>query len=153
MLSEGTWGFEHWALIPSELDRLKQLLRKYCKEANEPSLPVLLSGDRHVGAFYHDAQNDLYDITASSWTHTIIDGWDPDGVQCEGAECIEEDPTRLDGWVGVNHFGVVRVDWPKKKLDVSLVRAETSPGYPVKSRWHHNTDAGEVLKNLSLDIP
>jgi len=155
VLSEGTWGFEHWALIPNELDRLKLLLKKYCTDADgaNRSLPVLLSGDRHIGAFYHDKNFDLYEVTASSWTHTIPDGWDPDGVKCEGDECIEEDPTRVGAWVGVNHFGVAHADWSERTLDISLVRAETSYGYPVKSKWKENTDAGEVLKKLSLDIP
>lgn len=154
VLSLGTWGFEHWALIPSELQRLKKLLWRYCKTAKgHKSLPVLLSGDRHIGAFYRDMFYDLHEVTASSWTHTIVDGWDPDGVKCEGDDCIEEDPARVGSWVGENHFGVVQIDWPKRKLDISLVRAETSHGFPVKSKWHHNTDAGEVLKKLSLDIP
>jgi alkaline phosphatase D len=155
VLSRGVWGFEHWALIPNELDRLKRLLKKYCTDVSDAdlSLPVLLSGGRHIGATYYDGQFDLYEVSASSWTHTVPDGWDPDGYKCEGDECIEEDPARFGGWVAVNNFGVVRANWSERTLEVSLVRAETSAGYATKTRWKDNTDAGEDLKKLTLNIP
>ncbi|CAB9501406.1 PhoD-like phosphatase [Seminavis robusta] len=160
VLTQGEWGFEHWSLIPRELRKLVRLLKKYCKHVKNPSLPVLLSGDRHIGALYNDPAlwDELYEVTASSWTHTIPDGWDPDGVKCStypnpAVDCIEQDPTRIGDWVGVNHFGMVDVDWQDRTVHLTLVRAETSHAYYVKQKWQYNTDAGQVLKSLSLDIP
>ena len=156
VLTQGVWGFEHWHLIPHELGRLKHLLKKYCHnvDADSQSLPILLSGDRHIGAFYYDDEYDLNEVTASSWTHTIPHGYDPDGVQCATPEdCIEEDVAHVGDSVTENHFGVVKVDWDQRSVDVSLVRSETSHGYPVKQKWHEDTDAGKPLKTLSLQIP
>jgi alkaline phosphatase D len=157
VLTQGVWGFESWNNIPMERHRLVKLLKQYCGvNADKPSLPILLSGDRHIGALYNDPAlwADLYEVTASSWTHTIPDGWDPDGYKCKThEECIEADATRLGDWVGVNHFGMVEVDWKQRMVNVSLIRAETSPGYYVHQKWEYNTDAGQVLKSLTLRIP
>ena len=158
VLTKGVWGFESWNQIPRERHRLVQLLKKYCSQVtNTSSLPILLSGDRHIGAFYNDPTlwSDLYEVTASSWTHTIPDGWDPDGIQCQTKEdCFEADETRLgDDWVNVNHFGMIQIDWEHRQVHVNLIQAETSPGYYVQQQWEHNTDAGQILKSLTLAIP
>jgi len=156
VLTQGEWGFEHWYNIPHELAKLKHMLRKYCHnvDKNQRSLPLLLSGDRHIGAYYYDEENDLHEVTASSWTHTIIKGWDPDGVKCEtDEECIEPDTIRVGDAIHENHFGLVQIDWKERSLRASLVRAETSHGYPVKQKWNEDTDAGNPLWSLELDIP
>jgi alkaline phosphatase D len=159
VLTQGVWGFENWNNIPKERRRLVRLLKKYCHaNTKKRSVPILLSGDRHIGAFYNDPDlwSDLYEVTASSWTHTIPDGWDPDGVKCHHdnpGDCIEEDATRLGDWVGVNHFGMVDLDWEARTVQLSLIRAETSHAYYVKKRWKYNTDAGEILKSMTLKIP
>jgi alkaline phosphatase D len=168
VLTQGVWGFESWNNIPKERHRLVKLLKQYCSGVGgdptsnnntntyKPSLPILLSGDRHVGAFYNDPAlwADLFEVTASSWTHTIPDGWFDDGSKCKTQEeCIEPDPTRLGDWVGVNHFGMVQVDWEQRMVNLSLIQTETSHGYYVRQRWEHNTDAGQVLKSMTLPIP
>ena len=154
VLTEGEWGFEHWSLIPHELGKLKKMLQKYCHNVENPSLPVLLSGDRHIGAFYYDEEHDINEVTASSWTHTIPHGYDPDGVKCATeAECIEADPVRVGEWVSENHFGLVNMDWEQRSVEVSLVQSDTSHGFPVKTKWARDTDAGKKLKTIVLQIP
>jgi len=61
-----TTAFESWRLLPKERKRFYELI--------QGKSVVLLSGDRHMGAFYESQDGSIPEITASSWTHTHTTG-------------------------------------------------------------------------------
>jgi alkaline phosphatase D len=144
VLNDAT-GFECWRLMPSERERLYNLIRT--------KSVIFLSGDRHVGAFYRDGA--LVEITASSWTHTQPLGAFDSG--CSSAtECDEPDPRRDGDFVRVNHFGTLEIDWYGRNVTVALRRAESSyaaaylhPGYYSSKR----SDAGDIIMERSWNFP
>jgi alkaline phosphatase D len=93
-------GWEAWAVLPLERQRLLRLL-----EDSEASGVLLLSGDRHmaelsvleVGVSYP-----LYEFTSSSLN--LAFGGPPDGVR-------EPNRLRVAGPVYAANYGVVRIDW------------------------------------------
>jgi alkaline phosphatase D len=80
-------GFECWRMLPHERERLLRLLQG--KNA------LIFSGDRHVSALYK--ANGIYEITASSFTHTV-----PLGLLDK-----EFDQTRLTDFCYQNNFGML----------------------------------------------
>jgi len=140
-------GFEAWRHLPRERERLVKLLQH--------KTAILLTGDRHVGAFYES--NDLVEVTASSFTHTI-----PFGAYCNGttaAQCDEVDPARLGDLVRENHFGTATVDWAAKSVRLALRRTQASYGSTylsaqVQAQFPHGkfSDAGQVLVEREYDF-
>ena len=135
--------------MPREHRRLLDLL----DQSNNTTTTLLLSGDRHVGGFYRHENH--VEITASSWTHTVaLDA--AHGCNGTQVDCDEtEDPSLQGPWVRDNHFGWIDIDWNRRKVMVSLRRAESTNGivYRDPSRVHSKTsDAGQVLdaRNYSL---
>ena len=146
VLNAGT-GFECWRHIPKEQRRLIKLL----EPVSQTSLVVLLSGDRHMGGFY-EFEN-LKEITASSWTHTVPFGAYDD---CNSVEtCDEWDTRRVGNLVRVNHFGMCDIDWRNRSMTVSLVQTDTTPNYMYFVERDHlkGSDAGQLLQSHSYSIP
>jgi alkaline phosphatase D len=137
VLSDGC-VFEAWRHLPKERGRLYDMIRD--KNA------ILVSGDRHVGAFLESDDGSLREVTASSWTHTIPFG--AYGSNCSSSEeCDEVDSRRVGHFVRVNHFGSLEIDWEKREYMVALRKAETSYG----TMYHHNwdSDAGMVIRSVN----
>lgn len=142
-------GFECWRMLPLERERLYSLL----SDPPGGGEAIVVSGDHHVGGIYQlyspeEEPDTLFDITASSWTHTIPLG--AFGSNCTTSEeCDEVDPTRLDNLVRTNHFGSIEVEWKKRRATLSIRRTETSPGYYHPQKF---SDAGTVLQNIIIDL-
>jgi alkaline phosphatase D len=142
VLSDGN-GYECWGMLPHERDRFESLVKQH--SAN--SATVIVSGDRHMGGFYET--NELVEMTASSWTHTI-----PYGAfdECRNAqECDEQDSVRLGDLVRVNNFGSVEIDWEKRTMVLSLRQTDATQMYRYKNP--SGTDAGQVLQSHTYPIP
>jgi alkaline phosphatase D len=98
-------GWERWGNFPLEQQRLTDLIRE--TRANGV---VFLSGDRHIGALYRDADRvpyPLYEMTSSGITHPWKDA-------------NEAGPNRIGALVTEQHFGMVEIDWPARVLRLSL---------------------------------
>lgn len=104
VLAEGH-GWERWGNFPLERQRLFDLIGRTRAQG-----VVILSGDRHVGAFYRETQGTPYplvEMTSSGMTHA----W---------AEASEAGPNRLGALVRELHFGLVDVDWAQRRVVLSL---------------------------------
>mmetsp|Transcript_6165 Transcript_6165/g.9043 ORF Transcript_6165/g.9043 Transcript_6165/m.9043 type:complete len:495 (-) Transcript_6165:521-2005(-) len=142
VISDGT-GFECWRMLPYERERLYNVLQPTLKKTRT----VILSGDRHIGGFYKHQTDDLYEVTASSWTHTIPYGMFDDCTNAQ--ECDEKDPRRINDFVRVNHFGMINLDWDNREISIGLRRAETSEA--VNEKGDANSD--DLLQYHVLSIP
>jgi alkaline phosphatase D len=139
VLAEGRKG---WRMLPYERTRLVNLLQ------NETTTTVLLTGDRHVGGFYH--YDTLVEVTASSWTHSV-----PFGAfnNCSSAQtCDEFDERRIGDFVRVNNFGSIEWDWENFTMTVSLRRAETSQHSLYINGSHKVGDAGKPIQSYTYPI-
>ncbi|RYY63001.1 MAG: alkaline phosphatase family protein, partial [Comamonadaceae bacterium] len=102
-------GWECWANLPLERERLLRLVG-----STGAGGVVLLSGDRHFGAHYRQAEGVAYPLTectASGFTHTYK------GVREAGPNRIGEPYTEL-------HFGLVDIDWAGRGLLLNLVDSQ-----------------------------
>ncbi len=103
VLAEGH-GWERWGNLPLQRRRLFDLIR-----STEARGVLLLSGDRHVGGLYREPGQTaypLFELTSSGMTHTWMG--------------TEAGPNRVGGLVNRLHFGMVEVDWPTRRLRLSL---------------------------------
>lgn len=97
-------GFEKWANFPHEKERFLNLLRR-----TQPRNLFVISGNRNRGVI---AKQDikgwgtLYDITSGSLT--------------EIAETDESDKSYVGPQIKAENFGVILVDWARKKIDIQL---------------------------------
>lgn len=145
VLNDGT-GFEAWRQLPSERDRLYELIRGRSV--------ILLSGDRHVGGFYE--ADSFMEVTASSLTHTVPLGVAFNSHCTTPVECDEVDPRRVGDGIYVNHFGSLEIDWTNHRFSLALRRTEASLGSPY---WNTTTsrgklgDAGQILAERSYSFP
>lgn len=107
-------GWECWAMMPLERQRLFDLIAK-----NKVNGCVFLSGDRHIGAIYQTKSRvpyPLFDVTSSGMTHA----W---------KQASEAGPNRIGDLVTENHFGLIEIDWVARKLDLVL---QTQDGQNVR---------------------
>jgi alkaline phosphatase D len=99
-------GWERWGNFPLELTRLMRLIL-----VSRADGLVLLSGDRHVGAFYRENRGPvpypLYEMTSSGITHP----W---------REAREASPNRIGELFTERHYGMVEVDWAARRIDLQL---------------------------------
>jgi alkaline phosphatase D len=105
VLAEGH-GWERWGNLPLERERLFRLIGD-----TGASGVVLLSGDRHIGGFYRQAEGvpyPLVECTASGFTHPFR------AVKEAGPNRIGDPFTEL-------HFGAVDIDWAGRGLLLNLV--------------------------------
>ncbi len=104
VLAEGH-GWERWGNFPHERQRLFDLIGR--TRANGV---VMLSGDRHIGGLYRQTQGTPYalvEMTSSGMTHA----W---------AEAAEAGPNRLGPLVRELHFGLLDIDWERRRVGLSL---------------------------------
>jgi alkaline phosphatase D len=98
--------FEKWANFPSARKRLLDLFAKLKKNV------MIISGDRHIAEFsklnLSGLKNPLYDFTSSGLTHTWPEKW------------IETNPYRVGELIIQKNFGLIKIDWHKKDLRVTL---------------------------------
>ncbi len=106
--------FEGWSNMPKERDRLYAALSK-----SGVGSAILLSGDRHAGAFYRDTINGkpMYEMTSSSLNFAFGKGDD---------RSKEPDPLRLGGFWTVPNFGQIDIDWATKRVTLSLKKDDNS---------------------------
>lgn len=143
VLAEGN-GFEGWRMLPYERDRLTNLLQSQTSTST-----IILSGDRHKGGFYR--YQNLTEVTASSWTHTIpLGGYS----NCTTAQdCDEVDQRRIGDFVRVNHFGSIEFSWENRTMTISLRRTETSQHSLYSGNHGHLIgDAGEPVQSFTFPI-
>ena len=98
-------GWEGWANFPRERERLYALVR-----STRASGVIWLSGDRHIGALYRQAEGapyPMYELTSSGMTHP----W---------ADAKEAGPNRLGELFTALHFGVVEIDWAKRQVSLQI---------------------------------
>jgi alkaline phosphatase D len=105
-------GYESWANFPKERARFYTLL-----SARNVQNAVLLSGDRHAGAFYKaqvaGLKKPLWEFTSTSLNFAF-------GKGDEGGK--EPDPARTGGLWGVPNFGQIDIDWGAKSVTLTLKR-------------------------------
>ena len=93
-------GYERWGAFPLERDHLMTKLH-----AAGPSL--VISGDRHLGAIYHDpAFPQLWELTTSS-------------LNAPFAGAVDSDPFRVGDFTGAPNFG--RIEYHEGRFMFSLV--------------------------------
>lgn len=99
-------GWERWGNLPLERERLYRLIR----DTGARGL-VVLSGDRHIGALYREANATLpyplYELTSSGVTHP----W---------STAREAGPNRVDPLVTAVHYGLVEADFAARRLTLGL---------------------------------
>ncbi|WP_036766520.1 alkaline phosphatase D family protein [Parvularcula oceani] len=108
LLADGH-GWEAWATMPGARERLYETLR-----ASGAEHLVVVSGDRHAGAFYR--RDDvlgypLHEMTASSLN-------DPASAWADAAE--EAGPHRTTPMIRDENFGEVLVDWDRRQVTLRL---------------------------------
>ncbi len=110
--------YEKWANFPQERERFLHLLTKL-----QSKNTFLLSGDRHIAevAQWKDPQSayQLYEITSSGLTHsgkTLPD---------------EANRYRISPLMRDLNFGLIEIDWQKKKLHIEI-RGEENKRYYSK---------------------
>lgn len=109
-------NYESWANFPKERKRFYGLLA--AKRVNNA---VLLTGDRHAGAFYKTdvvgLAAPLWEITSSSLNFGFGKGDD---------RAREPDPARTGGLWSIPNFSVIDIDWTTKRVKFSLRRDDNS---------------------------
>jgi len=119
LIAEGH-GFERWGNLPLERQKFFQLVNDTGARG-----VVLLSGDRHFGAFYSGKLANgqvLPEMTASSLNRSY--GPSQDGRSAE----------RLSQMYHQENFGLVDIDWRQRKIELLLkgIDGETLDGITVK---------------------
>ena len=110
-------GWEAWATMPHERERLYQLLA-----AKTSGNTILLSGDRHIGAFY--SQNKavpfyLLEVTSSSLNRPASK-WRAEN----GETSTEAGPYRISPIQYEVNYGLMDINWTQKSVTLQIV----SPG-------------------------
>ena len=99
-------GWERWGNLPAERARLYRLIRD-----TQARGVVVVSGDRHIGAIYREANATLpyalHGMTSSGVTHP----W---------STAKEDGPNRIGPLVTVQHYGVIDIDFGARRLTLSL---------------------------------
>ncbi len=98
-------GWERWGNLPRERQRLLDTITRTKAQG-----VILLSGDRHIGAFYKEANAlpyPLWEMTSSGLTHA----W---------ASASEAGPNRVGDLVRMNHYGLVDVNWGAAQVQLQL---------------------------------
>ena len=118
-------GWERWGNLPAERERLYRLIRD-----TGASGVVVLSGDRHIGGIYREANATLpyplHELTSSGVTHP----W---------TTAREAGPNRMDPLVTVVHYGLVEADFAARQLTLGLRDVNDRP-------LHRHTIAFDELR-------
>jgi alkaline phosphatase D len=109
-------GWEKWANLPFERERMFQLIAKTRARG-----VLFLSGDRHIAAFYrqrhHQIDYPIFDITSSGLTHIAS---------------FEDEPStyRMGKIITTKNFGLLTIDWEQREVEAEI----------------HNAISGEVIR-------
>ncbi|MBU2582511.1 MAG: alkaline phosphatase family protein [Alphaproteobacteria bacterium] len=119
LLAEGH-GFERWGNLPLERQRFFNLINDTGARG-----VILLSGDRHSGAFYSGKLANgqtLAEMTTSSLNRSYAPPQDA------------RTPERLSQMYNQENFGLVDIDWRQRKIELLLkdIDGETLDGITVK---------------------
>ena len=104
LLAEGH-GWERWGNLPLERQRLLNLLAQ-----NSNSNLIVISGDRHLGGIYSLPTKgglEFLEITSSS-------------MNKPGRNTNEPGPLRIGKMYAGENFGVIRIDFQRRKADIEL---------------------------------
>ena len=104
LLAEGH-GWERWGNLPLERQRLLNLLAQ-----NSDSNLIVISGDRHLGGIYSLRTKEgieFLEITSSS-------------MNKPGSLTNEPDPLRIGGMYAGENFGIIRIDFQRRKANIEL---------------------------------
>lgn len=110
-------GWEAWRTMPAEREKLYALLKD--TGANDV---VLLSGDRHAGAFYK--REDVLPYTLNEFTSSSLNLPASKWRAQSGETRIEEGPFRTTTMQFEVNYGIMDIDWSARQAKVRLV----SPG-------------------------
>ena len=105
-------GWECWANLPHERERLYALINK-----TKASGIITISGDRHHGEITKDSTTlpyPLYDVTAS-------------GMNIKSRFANEHNPKRLGSPYREEHFGTVLVDWETGTVTLQIRDSKSRP--------------------------
>jgi alkaline phosphatase D len=111
VLAEGH-GWERWGNLPLQRERLIRLIGE-----TGATGAILLSGDRHFGAFYErtrDVPYPLTEFTSSSFNRPWRDA-------------AEHDPRQLGDLMTKANFGLIRIDWPARRVTLELHPVDGAP--------------------------
>ncbi len=117
VIAEGH-GFERWGNLPTERQRLYDLLTR-----TQAAGVIMLSGDRHLGAIYRQDNHPypLYEVTSSSLNRPLNRQIDEPGPNRQGEVFTKE------------NFGLLTIDWQKavvlmelRGVDGKVVRTQTA---------------------------
>jgi alkaline phosphatase D len=100
-------GWERWGHLPVERERLLKLIATTGAKG-----VIVVSGDRHRAAIYKHTQGlpyPLYDITSSSLN-----------ISRAGGE--PEDAGRISSVLAEDNFGLITIDWERRRLRAELKR-------------------------------
>ncbi len=100
-------GFEHWANMPDERDRLMDLIR-----STGANGVVFVSGDRHSAFLYRKTgfvEYPLHELTASALNLSFRD------------ETAERDSAQLGQGVAAENFGAVNIDWDAGTVTLEIL--------------------------------
>jgi alkaline phosphatase D len=115
-LETSAHGFESWANFPRERARFYDMLA--AKRVNNA---VLLTGDRHAGAFYKTSvpgvAKPLWEFTSTSLNFAFGKGDSGDK---------EPDPLRTGGLWSIPNFGQIDIDWAAKNITMTLRKDDGS---------------------------
>jgi alkaline phosphatase D len=110
VLAEGG-GFERWATLPRERDRLIEVMRR-----SGAKNVVLLSGSRQAGAIYKDEtalSYPLYEVTSSGLNTPLR--------ASGGAQSAAESEKRLVDQLYIDeNFGTIDFDWQARAVNLEL---------------------------------
>ncbi|HZA00954.1 MAG TPA: hypothetical protein VE665_01610, partial [Hyphomicrobiaceae bacterium] len=98
--------YERWGDLPRERDRLLRLI-----EETKAKRVIVLSGDRHAGAFYRRTEGlsyPLVELTSSSLNRPI------------GPLGDARTPELISDFYEAENFGLLEVDWSGAKVRLSL---------------------------------
>ncbi|EOD06972.1 hypothetical protein EMIHUDRAFT_249435 [Emiliania huxleyi CCMP1516] len=149
-------GWERWGLIPTEVRRLRRLIRSSAARG-----VVFLSGDRHVGGVYVQPAAaglnpyPLYEATASSLTHTVPPSLATgDEPPHEPDADLSSSARRLGALLHLNHVGSVDVDWEARAVTLRLITDDTcaAPAWEGCQQGGSTAGATERSVTLRLDV-
>lgn len=126
VLAEGH-GFERWGNLPNERARLLRLIGRTSGRT------VIVSGDRHYGAFYELALPPGPPITAAGPAEMAADGavveMTTSAMNMASGKAAEDArmPPLASELIGADNFGLAEIDWTSRTLKLSLRNVEGSP--------------------------
>jgi alkaline phosphatase D len=106
LVAEGH-GYERWGNLPLQQERFYDLVVESAADN-----VILLSGDRHIGAFYNRLLAPdlaIYEATSSSLNRSFTGSSD------------ERGPFQIGPVVGPANFGLIDIDWTSKQVGIKLI--------------------------------